>query len=48
MREMRNAYAFIVRKSVGKNHSEDLGVDGRIIFIWVLGKYGGSMWIGFI
>jgi hypothetical protein len=24
------------------------GVDGRIILEWILGKYGGRMWIGFI
>jgi hypothetical protein len=23
---------------VGKDHSEDLGVDGRIILEWILGK----------
>jgi hypothetical protein len=28
-REMRNAYKILVGKSEGKNHSEDLGIDGR-------------------
>jgi hypothetical protein len=28
------------------NHSEDLGVDERIILEWIVGKYGGKMWIG--
>jgi hypothetical protein len=28
----------------GSNHSEDLGVDGRIIFEWALGKYYGKLW----
>jgi hypothetical protein len=29
------------------NNSGDLGVDGRIILDWILGKYGGSVWSGF-
>jgi hypothetical protein len=27
---------------------KDLGVDGWIILEWILGKYGGKMWIEFI
>jgi hypothetical protein len=27
----------------GRDHLEDLGVDGRIIFEWILRKYGGRM-----
>jgi hypothetical protein len=34
MGEMRNAYKNLVRKPEGKNHSEDLDVDGRIILEW--------------
>jgi hypothetical protein len=30
------------------DHLKDLGVDGRIISEWILGKYGGKMWIGCI
>jgi hypothetical protein len=29
MREMRNVYKNFVGKPKGKNHSEDLGIDGR-------------------
>jgi len=28
------------------DHLEDLGVDGRIILEWILGKYGGKVLIG--
>jgi hypothetical protein len=31
MVEMRNACKILVGKPEGKNHSEDLGMDGRII-----------------
>jgi hypothetical protein len=31
----------------GKDHLEDLGIDGRII-LWLLEKYGGKVWTGFI
>jgi hypothetical protein len=32
----------------GRDHSEDLGVDGRIIFKWILGTQGWRVLIGFI
>jgi hypothetical protein len=32
----------------GGDHWEDLGIDGRITFRWILGKQGLGMWIGFI
>jgi hypothetical protein len=31
MAEMKNVYKFFVENSEGKNHLEDLGVDGRIL-----------------
>jgi hypothetical protein len=31
-----------------EEHSEDLGVDGRIIFEWILGKLVGRLRTGFI
>jgi hypothetical protein len=27
-----------------RDHSEDLGADGRIILEWILGKWGGKVW----
>jgi hypothetical protein len=30
----------------GENHSEDLGVDGRIILEWILGDCDGKVWTG--
>jgi hypothetical protein len=32
----------------GRDHSEDLDVDGRIILEWILGTYGRKVWTGFI
>jgi hypothetical protein len=32
----------------GKYHSEDLGVDGKIILEQILEKEGGKMWTGCI
>jgi hypothetical protein len=41
---MKNTFNVLVGKPEGKNHSEDLGVDGRIILEWILGKLGGRIW----
>jgi hypothetical protein len=30
------------------DQSEDFGIDERIIFEWVLWKYGGTVWTGCI
>jgi hypothetical protein len=30
-----------------RDHLEDLGLDGKILE-WILGKYGGKLWIVFI
>jgi hypothetical protein len=29
-------------------HLEDLGINRKIISEWILGKYGGKVWTGFI
>jgi hypothetical protein len=28
----------------GRDYSEDLGIDGRIVLEWILGKLGGKVW----
>jgi hypothetical protein len=32
----------------GRYYSEDLGIDGKIILEWVLGKWDGKVWTGCI
>jgi hypothetical protein len=32
----------------GGDHAKDLGVDGRVILEWILGKQGGKVWTGCI
>jgi hypothetical protein len=37
------------RKDVkGRKHLEFIGIDGKIILKWILSKYGGRVWTGFI
>jgi hypothetical protein len=38
MGEMRNAFKILVEKPEGRGHSEDRGVDVRIILESILGK----------
>jgi hypothetical protein len=35
---MRNAFSILFRKPKGRVYSEDLGIAGRIILVWILGK----------
>jgi hypothetical protein len=37
---MRNPYIILVGNPEGKNHSEDLGIGGKIIAEWILMKIG--------
>jgi len=36
--EMRDAYKVWSKNPKGRDHSEYLGVDGKIILEWILGK----------
>jgi hypothetical protein len=36
--EMRNAYKILVVKQEGKDDSEDLGLDGKIILEWIASR----------
>jgi len=33
---------------MGRDHSKDVCVDGRIILEWILAKESGKLWTGFI
>jgi len=44
---MRNVYNILVGKPE-RDHSEDLGVDGKIILVRIFGTYGGKVLTGFI
>jgi hypothetical protein len=35
MGQMRNGYHVLVENLEGNGHSEDLGIDGRIILEWI-------------
>jgi hypothetical protein len=39
---------FSLENLKGRDHSEDLGVDGKIILEWTLGKWGGKVLPGCI
>jgi len=40
------AYKVLLRKPEGRDHSENLGVDGNIILEWILGKLvDGFIWL---
>jgi hypothetical protein len=47
-RETRNAYKVWSENLKGRDLSEELGVDGRIILEEILGKEGGKVWTGCI
>jgi hypothetical protein len=42
------SYNILVGKPKEKSHLKELGVDGKIILEWILGKLGRRVWTGFI
>jgi hypothetical protein len=45
---MRNVYKVCWEILKGRGHSEDLGVDGKRILEWMLGKRSEKVWTGLI
>jgi hypothetical protein len=43
---MINTYSICVERLEERDHSEDLGVDGKIILETILGKQDGKVWTG--
>jgi hypothetical protein len=48
MGEVRCAESILVEDLKGRDHLEDLSVEGRIILQWTLEKQGRKMWTGCI
>jgi hypothetical protein len=48
MKATRNVYKILVGKPEGRNHSEGLGVDTRIILEWILENEDGKFMTGTI
>jgi hypothetical protein len=48
MGQIRNEYKIWLESLKGRDHPEDLDIDGRIILKWNLRKLGWRVWIGFI
>jgi hypothetical protein len=46
--ETSNTYAFLLESLKGRDHLVHIGIDGKIILEWILGKYSGRMWTGCI
>jgi hypothetical protein len=44
MGEMKNAHKILIGKPERKNHSEDQGVDGRIILKCTVKEYNVRVW----
>jgi hypothetical protein len=46
MVETRNAYSIFVGKVKGRDDSEELDVERKIILEWILRKQRGEVWTG--
>jgi hypothetical protein len=47
-RDEKCVHYFWLESVKGRDHSEELGVDGKILLAWILGKQGGKVWTGFV
>jgi hypothetical protein len=48
MGEKRNTHKILAAKYERIDYVKDLGVNGKIILKWILGKQGGKIWTGCI
>jgi hypothetical protein len=48
MDEMRNACRILSEHLKGRDHLENIGIDGRIILKWILRKEDETAWTEFI
>jgi len=46
--ETRSAYKILVGSPKRRDHSKNLGIEGKIILKWMLGKEGGKMRTGYM
>jgi hypothetical protein len=46
--DIKNATQFWLKRLRGRDHTEDLGLDGRIALKWILQKQDWRVWTGFI
>jgi hypothetical protein len=46
--EVRSVRIFWLQNLNGRDHLEELGVDGKIMLEFILWKWGERVWIGFI
>jgi hypothetical protein len=47
-KEMENPYKILTKNLKGRDHLEDLGVEGKIILEWILKRQRGMVWTGLI